>query len=186
MFVLLILAIRFFSHQSKQESKTIIIDDETMNSNSKMEKNSHSFTIHLNDQKPALLENTIFEGLEKITDRSQWYVTANCWQADNAQSKEGPPKYIIDGDYESRWHSRYNMNSGGEGAITPPFYFIVDLNETVQLGRFQYGPRRKGSANGCFPNYRLYTGSSIEDVKKKNSRKKIHNKWNIHLSRWKQ
>ncbi|OHS93565.1 hypothetical protein TRFO_40174 [Tritrichomonas foetus] len=149
MFVLLILAFRYSSHQSKEDSKGIIADN-----------------LLSNVPKPNLLGEEILDGLQKITNRSGWSVTASSWQADNGKG-EGPPKYIIDSNESTLWHSRYNWAKGGSGNLQKSnFYFIVYFNDSIQLGGFQYGPRRRGS-NGRFTNYNLYTGNSREEVERK-------------------
>ncbi|OHT06281.1 hypothetical protein TRFO_25688 [Tritrichomonas foetus] len=155
MFVVYILAIRLFSRQSKQDSKTIIVDEIGMKSN--------SFTNLTNNQKPALHSIDVLDGLEKIANRSRWNITASSYQANNRDG-EGSPLYMIDGNASTIWHSRYDNTPGGQGNVSQrPFSLLIDLNETVRMGGFMYGPRLTGQ-NGRFQDYCLYTGMSRDEV----------------------
>ena len=81
--------------------------------------------------------------LDKISDRSQWKVTA-----DSHQPGEGDPGHVIDGDVSTFWHSRYSPMA------SRPHFLVIDTGKTSKVAGLKYTGREDGD-NGRVDEYEV-------------------------------
>lgn len=81
--------------------------------------------------------------LNKVSDRSQWKVTASSFQPG-----EGDPGHVLDGDANTFWHSRYSP------AAPRPHFLVIDTGKTSKISGLKYTGREDGD-NGRVDEYEI-------------------------------
>ena len=76
-------------------------------------------------------------------DREGWTATANSEQ--NPNGNDGPASYMIDGNKDKMWHSKYNSGHDDRLSNTDPFQATIDLGQETTFRAFSYMPRQKGN-----------------------------------------
>ena len=82
--------------------------------------------------------------LKKISDRTQWKVTASSFQPG-----EGDPIHVLDGDTSTFWHSRYSPEA------PRPHSLVIDTGKTSKIAGLKYTGREDGD-NGRVDEYEVF------------------------------
>ena len=82
--------------------------------------------------------------LNKVSDRSQWKVTASSFQPG-----EGDPGHVLDGSSATFWHSQYSPMVPG------PHFLIIDTGRMSRITGLKYTGRQDGD-NGHVDRYEVY------------------------------
>lgn len=69
-------------------------------------------------------------------DRKDWVVTTNTYQPYDSPTG-GPHTYVIDGDVETYWHSRYSDN-----VVPRPHWLEFDMKQKVRMDMVELVPRQ--------------------------------------------
>ena len=118
-------------------------------------KNKNKFVIRFNQETQGQEEELKEYPREKLT------ATAVS-EYDNGDAHEGPAKYVIDGKFDTHWHTNYSF--WGENADTPEKRTInLELAEAEEIAELQYYPRTYGGSNGFITDYRVEVKSLTED-----------------------
>ncbi len=92
--------------------------------------------------------------------KEQWTATAG---SEQGTGDDGPASWAIDGNEATWWHSNW-----GNG-IHPTFgedgennEFTIDFGQTVEIGKFEYVPRKSTGANGFITKYKILYSESAD------------------------
>ncbi len=118
-------------------------------------KNKNKFVIRFNQETQGQEEELKEYPREKLT-------AIAVSEYDNGDAHEGPAKYVIDGKFDTHWHTNYSF--WGEKADTPEKRTInLELAEAEEIAELQYYPRTYGGSNGFITDYRVEVKSLTED-----------------------
>ena len=85
-----------------------------------------------------------------LADKKDWKVIDT--SSEETDSEDGRAMNAIDGDINTKWHTRY---SNGEGSA--PHYITVDMGKDLTIKGFLATPRMDGSTNGLIRKYQFQT-----------------------------
>ncbi|MGL5381468.1 alpha-N-acetylglucosaminidase TIM-barrel domain-containing protein [Clostridium sp.] len=118
-------------------------------------RSNNEFTTKASDLDVKTIGNRIFEefSVSELNKPDPLAIPQGKMKATATSSEpstsEGPAEYVLDGDSETIWHTKY---SGGKDEL--PQSITLDLGDNYVINKFSYLPRQNGT-NGNITSYDL-------------------------------